>query len=101
MKAEQIDRHLRAMTNTALCDAFGPTRDAAAFEEHNLELQSRYRAGQRHLAREAARRGLDLELREHRPETATDPERARLHTDAAPGALRIIRRDRQRQRLRG
>lgn len=101
MTPEQIDRHLRAMTNTAICDAYGPTRDARDFAEHNGDLQARYGAGLHHLTHEAARRGVDPEQRTYRPEKATDPERAKLHTDAAPRAIRVVRPGRGRQRVRG
>lgn len=90
---EQIDRRLRRMTNSALCAAYAPTRDAKEFAEHDAERQAGYSLALRHIKEEAARRGLDLELREHRPEKGTDPERAKLHVDAPPQPMRVKRRN--------
>ena len=51
---------------------------------------------------EAARqRGYDLQSGKHHPEKAGDPERARLHVDAEPDPIRIIRRNKQRVLTRG
>ncbi|MGB3626008.1 MAG: hypothetical protein WA989_09270 [Henriciella sp.] len=100
MKAQQIDEHLRSMTNTAIYDAYAPTRDAGDFSEH-AEIQARYRSGLHHLAKEAERRGLDVELGEHHPDKATDVDRAKLHTDLAPVAINVRRRDRDRAVIRG
>ncbi|NDU99880.1 plasmid recombination protein [Pseudoroseicyclus tamaricis] len=97
MTAEQIDKHLAAMTNTAICDAYAPTRDARDFTEHS-EMQVEYKAGLHHLLKEAERRGLNVELREHHPSKATDPKRARLHTDSPPIAIRVVRYDHTLQR---
>lgn len=98
MTADQIDKRLRGMTNTDLCDAYAPTRDAGDFSEHD-EVQVRYRAGLHHLTKEAAKRGLDVELREHHPDKGTDAARARLHMDAPPLAIHVVRRDLAQQRL--
>ena len=97
MTAEQIDKHLAAMTNTAIFDVYAPTRDARDFSEHS-KMQARYQAGLHHLAKEAERRGLDVDLREYRPEIATDPKRAQLHTDSPPVEIHVVRRDRTLQR---
>ncbi|GAD53951.1 hypothetical protein MBELCI_0003 [Limimaricola cinnabarinus LL-001] len=97
---ERLDEHLRGLTNTDICDAYAPTRDAADFAEHD-DIQVRYRAGQHHLAEEAARRGLVIELREHHPGQATDAGRALLHTDSPPRALHVIRTNHARERRRG
>ncbi len=93
MTARQIEKQLAGMTNTAICDAYAPTRDAKEFTEHS-DMQKRYQAGFDRLLKEAERRGLDVELREHHPGKGTDPERARLHTDSPPVVLRVMRPDR-------
>ncbi|MAZ22102.1 MAG: hypothetical protein CMN19_13285 [Roseovarius sp.] len=92
MTPEQIDRHLAGMTNTDICDTYAPTRDARDFSEHH-DIQARYRAALEHLQEEAARRGLNVEHREHRPEKGSDPVRARLHLDSPPAPMRVVRRD--------
>jgi hypothetical protein len=99
MTPEQVDEHLAGMTNTAVCDAYAPTRDARDFSEHT-EMHERYEAGVSNLLTEAKRRGLDIEERVHRPETATDPERAKLHTDSPPVSMRVRRRNIVRQRVK-
>jgi len=91
MTPKQIDSQLRGMTNTAICNAYSPTRDARDFAEHDNAKQARFSTALHHLINEAARRGLDLDLREHRPEKASDPERASLHLDSPPRPLRIVR----------
>jgi hypothetical protein len=99
MTPKQIDEHLASMTNTAICDAYAPTRDARDFSEHT-EMHERYEAGVSYLLTEAKRRGLDIEERTHRPETATDPERAKLHADSPPVSMRVRRRNIVRQRVK-
>ncbi len=92
MTSEQIDKHLAAMSNTAICDAYAPTRDARDLTEHS-DIQTRYKAGLHHIAKEAERRGLDVELREHHPAKGSDPKRARIHIDSPPRNIRVTRVD--------
>ena len=98
MTTEQIDAKLAGMTNTALCDAYAPTRDSMHFAEHDGARKSGYSTALHHLAREATWRGLDLDMREHRPDKATDAERARLHKDSPPRPLRVLRLNSDRVR---
>jgi hypothetical protein len=99
MKPRELDKHLAGMTNTEICDAFAPTRDARDFSVHT-EMHERYDAGVSHLLKEAKRRGLDIEERAHRPEKATDPERAKLHKDSPPAPpMKVRRQNITRQRV--
>jgi hypothetical protein len=100
---KEIGKVLDEASNGDLRARWGATRDAVLILEgasDRTSLRSDMQRGQQVLENEAARRGLDLESGEHDPGRATDPSRARLHTDQRDLRLRVMRRDRAQVRTR-
>lgn len=98
--SEETERTLDELTNRGMRDCFLATRDAEVLCEDDKHLALQFKRGRLALEFEADRRGFDLESGRHSPEAATDPKRATLHTDEDVHPIRVVRKDRQRQRRR-
>ncbi|WP_210528338.1 hypothetical protein [Rubellimicrobium arenae] len=96
----KVKARLDEMSNRGLRDCFLATRDAAEITVGQQEIHAGFDRGQQLLKWEAGRRGFDLETGRHDPCAASDPERARLHTDEDVQAIRITLPGAQRQRVR-
>ena len=97
---QAIDDRLREMDNTTLRSTAIATRDALDLDA-DARTRPRLARGHAVLDLEARRRGLDLDTGVQSPERAEDPERAKLHTDQAACHIRVIRKNLDRQRVRG
>ena len=78
--SDALRARLATMPNLELREAYTTTRDAVGLLEGDTDLSDATR-GVAVLEVEARDRGFDLETGRHVPETARDPDRARLHTD--------------------
>ena len=107
--AVAADRHdtrtvqaaLDQMTNVELRRTLSATRDGVRICEDEPVLRKDLGRAAKLLEFAAGQRGYDPEADTHDPRRATDPSRARLHTDTESLRLHVTRRDRQRQRVRG
>ena len=90
-----------AMKNRDVRARWAATSDACALAPRDAPIAGDFERGCRVLEAAAAARGFDLENGKHDPTRATDASRATLHTDHNMMKIRVIRRDRQRQRVRG
>ncbi|WP_375263410.1 hypothetical protein [Palleronia sp.] len=95
---DAIEERLDRMTNKSMRDCYLATRDAAAITAEQQDVHGQFARGLRSLEFEAGRRGFDLETGRHDPKAASDPKRARLHTDEDIQVIRVARRDNQLQR---
>lgn len=95
-----VETRLDAMSNKALRSCYLATRDATEIVGEHQDVHDYFDRGRRVLQFEAGRRGVDLETGRHDPKSASDPNRATLHTDQDNQEIRIRRRDGQRQRVR-
>ena len=101
-RRETIDMKIDQADNRALRHAWAATLDAVAItEETDGALHRTFHHTVDEVERHAAARGFDLEKGTHDPRRATDRKRAELHKDQDRNPIRVIRRDKQRQRLRG
>lgn len=102
-KRENVHKRLDAMDNRRLRQTWSATQDAFAIlaEDGPSDLLSAFDRGLQVCEADAALRGYDLEAGLHDPSCATSPSRAMLHTDQDTVPIRVVRLDRQRQRLRG
>ena len=96
-----IREELDGLTNVALRDRWMATRDAVRLTEDDAALRTRFGLGVRVLEHGAGQRGFDLETGRHHPARATDPDRARLHTDSDHRPIRVVRTVRDHQLTRG
>ena len=96
-----IREELDGLTNVALRDRWMATRDAVRLTEDDAALRTRFGLGVRVLEHGAGQRGFDLETGRHHPGRATDPDRARLHTDSDHRPIRVVRTVRDHQPTRG
>ena len=96
-----IREELDGLTNVALRDRWMATRDAVRLSGDDTALRTRFGLGMRVPEHGAGQRGFDLETRRHHPGRATDPDRARLHTDSDHRPIRVVRTVRDHQPTRG
>lgn len=97
-----LQKRLDAMSNMDLYITHRATADATLLCEDAPALRTEFARGVAVLELSAAQRGLDLETGRHDPNTATDPNRARLHVDVVTAQVLLRgRRSRDRQRVRG
>ncbi|MBB5721164.1 hypothetical protein FHS72_000771 [Loktanella ponticola] len=97
-----LDKKLNNTANLELRNAWHATSDAYLLSDDAPNLRKSVGKGLDVIEEIAKLRGFDLETGIHKPETATDPERAKQHTDELPTAkLRPRQLQRQRQRFRG
>lgn len=96
----KLDQKLAKLDNKDLRQAAIASRDATDLCATD-SVRDEFNRGWAVLRYEAERRGLDLDTGMHRPETATDVERAQLHSDQDPCPIRIVRKNIARQRVRG
>lgn len=95
----RLDESLAELDNRALRHAAIATRDATDLSQTE-EARMDFARGWAVLRFEAERRGLDLDTGQHRPEDATDAQRALLHADQEPCSIRVVRKNIARQRVR-
>lgn len=98
-RLSEIDLELSQLDNRSLRNAAIATRDAADLASHD-NAKGNYTRGWSVLRYEARRRGLDIDTGIHEPESGSDEDRARLHTDQDPCPVRVIRKDIARQWVR-
>ena len=96
-----LQTKLDRMTNCDLRQAWAATSDACALVPRNVPIAGDFDRGCVVLEFAAGQRGYDLNTGKHAPARAKDPQRANLHTDQDAQVIRVIRRDRQRQRVLG
>lgn len=94
---EEVQAKLDAMTNLTLRDRYQASRDAVLLCDETPSLKALFTRGMRALQIGAAQRGFDLETGRHDPSRASDPERARLHTDRQPKGISVKSTDGARQ----
>lgn len=97
---EALDKRLAEFDNRSLREAAIASRDASDLVA-DPALRSDYSRGWQVLRLEARRRGLDLDTGKFAPENALDAERAKLHSDQDPCTIRVVRKNIERQRVRG
>ena len=90
-----------AMKNRDVRLRWAATSDACALAPRGAPITGDFERGCRVLEAAASARGFDLQTGKHDPNRATDASRATLHTDHDTMRIRVMRRDRQRQRVRG
>lgn len=93
---KELDATLAGLDNRSLRRAAIATRDAADLS-NGQQTRSDFARGWGVLRLEAERRGVDLDTGHHRPETASDPERAALHRDEEDCPIRVVRKTIERQ----
>jgi hypothetical protein len=97
---ETVQRALDGMTNVQLRRTLIATRDGVDLTEDNPALKSDLGRAARLLEFAAAQRGYDPDRDVHDPKTATDDTRATMHTDTDHNRIQMVRRQRERQRVR-
>lgn len=99
--AVALQRRLDEMPNVSVRRTWVSTWQSQRICDERPDLAEDLCRGAAALEEAARQRGYDLENGKHDPEKATDPKRARLHVDAEPAPIRIIRRNTQRVLTRG
>lgn len=99
--AVALQKELDEMPNVSVRRTWVATWQSMKICDERLDLAEDLGRGAAALEEAARQRGYDLESGKHHPEKATDPKRARLHVDAEPAPIRIIRRNKQRVLTRG
>ncbi len=85
--------------NRRLRQAWLATADAVdILAENGGKLHTDFETTVKIIEALASARGFDLEKGTHDPSKATDPTRAELHLDQEDNPMRVVRRDKQRQR---
>ncbi len=98
----EVRNRLDLQTNRNLRDAWLATVDAVQItSDAGGDLQAEFKRGESILKLAAAERGFYLISGRHHPETATDANRATLHTDEDNKPIQVIRRDKTKVRTRG
>lgn len=98
-KIQELDAKLASMSNVSLRMTAIATRDASDLSPIG-EVQASFTLAWKVLRLESVRRGLDLDTGKRDPQTATDPERAALHTDEDRCPIHVVRKNLARQRVR-
>jgi hypothetical protein len=95
-----VQAALDQMTNVALRQTLSATRDGVRICGDEPVLRKDLGRAAKLLEFAADQRGYDPDGDTHDPRRATDPSRARLHTDTESLRIHVTRRDSQRQRVR-
>jgi hypothetical protein len=99
--AVSLQKQLDEMPNVSVRRTWVATWQSMNICDERPDLADDLGRGAAALEEAARQRGYDLESGRHHPEMARDPKRARLHVDAEPAPIRIIRRNKQRVMTRG
>ncbi|KUF09045.1 hypothetical protein [Pseudoponticoccus marisrubri] len=96
-----LQKELDEMPNVSVRRTWVATWQSMKICDERPDLAEDLGRGVAALELAAHQRGYDLESGKHHPEKAEDPKRARLHVDAEPDPIRIIRRNKHRVLTRG
>lgn len=98
--AELSDRFEKT-TNVDMMKAYRATTDAVLICRERPEIAGDFDRGRQAIEAVAALRGFDLETGKHDLAKAKDKALAARHEDQLPDPIKVVRKDRQRQRQRG
>jgi hypothetical protein len=101
MNVAKLSEKFETTTNVDMMKAHRATSDAVLICRERPEIAGDFVRGQQAIEAVAALRGFDLETGKHDPAKATDKALAARHDDQLPNPMKVVMKDRQRQRQRG